>query len=74
MFCLIQYLDTNRIFTYCLRHYRIIRYVVNWEDVNMSQHTTRILSLQDYLICPTLLGFFSVPLLLLMGAAAIIAG
>jgi hypothetical protein len=40
----------------------------------MSQHTTHILSVQDYLICPTLLGFLSVPLLLLMGAAAIIAG
>lgn len=59
---------------YCPRHYRISRYAVNQEDVTMSHHTSRLLRAQDLFISRTLLGFLSAPLLLLMGAAAIIAG
>jgi hypothetical protein len=59
---------------YCPRQYRIRRYAVNLEDTTMSHHTTRLLSAQDFLIYRTLFGFLSIPLLLLMAAAAIIAG
>ena len=40
----------------------------------MSRNTTRPLSAQNFLIYRTLFGFLSIPLLLLMAAAAIIAG
>jgi hypothetical protein len=40
----------------------------------MSRHTTRLLSAQDFLIYRALFSFLSIPLLLLMGVAAIIAG
>jgi len=40
----------------------------------MRQHTTRLLSAQDFLIYRTLFSFLSIPLFFLMSAAAIIAG
>ena len=40
----------------------------------MNHHTRRLLRTQDVFISRTLLSFLSMPLLLLMSAAAIIAG
>jgi len=73
-FCIVQYLDIRQFLIYFPRHYRIRRYAVNQEDVTMRQHTTRLLSAQDFLIYRTLFSFLSIPLFFLMSAAAIIAG
>jgi hypothetical protein len=73
MFCPIQTLDISSKENYRLRRTVTNGSLIYQEDVTMSTPNTRLMDAEDCIICRTVLGFLSLPLLLLMAAATAIA-